>query len=181
MSDESNDTRVDPRGRPWRVQPRWRRDFPIDRDREEGVTRRDFTKFLVLTSLAFVVGQLWILVQNFFRRRAGVPPIEPIARMDELPVGGWKVFSYPDPESHAVVVRLDEETVVAYDHACTHLLCPVVAQPERGRLHCPCHNGNFDIETGRVISGPPERPLPRVRLEVRNGIVYATGVAEEVL
>ncbi|MGH7505467.1 MAG: ubiquinol-cytochrome c reductase iron-sulfur subunit, partial [Longimicrobiales bacterium] len=58
----------------------------------------------------------------------------------------------------------------------THLLCPVIAQPERGRLHCPCHNGAFDIETGRPIAGPPERPLPRVRIEVRGDVVYATGI-----
>ena len=43
-------------------------------------------------------------------------------------------------------------------------------------LHCPCHNGWFDLESGRPTAGPPRRPLPRVTVEVRGGTVYATGV-----
>jgi Rieske Fe-S protein len=47
---------------------------------------------------------------------------------------------------------------------------------EQRRLHCPCHNGWFDLGTGQPVAGPPRRPLPRVTLEVRGGTVYATGV-----
>ena len=36
--------------------PRWRQDFPIDWPNDEFVARREFTKFLVLTSGAFVAG-----------------------------------------------------------------------------------------------------------------------------
>lgn len=169
---------VGPDGEPWETQPKWRRDFPIDWPRDEYVARRDFTRFMVLVSLGFVVGQFWILVQNLFRQRAGEPPIRRVARLDEVPVGGSLVFAYPGPGDAAILVRLDRDRLVAYDRACTHLLCPVIAQPERGRLHCPCHEGNFDLATGRPISGPPERPLPRIRLEVRNGSVYATGIEE---
>lgn len=50
-----------PDGRPAAEQPRWRQDFPIDAAQDEYVARRDFTKFMVLTSLAFAVGQLWIV------------------------------------------------------------------------------------------------------------------------
>ncbi|HEX7117952.1 MAG TPA: Rieske (2Fe-2S) protein [Longimicrobiales bacterium] len=167
---------VGPDGRPWEAQPKWRRDFPIDWPRDEYVARRDFTKYMVVVSVGFVVGQFWILYHNYIRRRPGDPPVRRVARLDAIPVGGSLVFSYPDPDNHAVLVRLDEDRLVAYDRACTHLLCPVIAQPERGRLHCPCHNGNFDIETGRPIGGPPERPLPRIHVEVRGGYVYATGI-----
>jgi Rieske Fe-S protein len=165
-----------PDGRPIELQPKWRQDFPIDVPRDEYVARRDFAKFMVLTSLAFAVGQIWIVARNLVRRRAGAPPIREIARVGQVPVGGSLVFSYPREDDHAILVRLAEDRFVAYDQQCTHLLCPVLAQPERGRLHCPCHNGNFDLETGRPISGPPERPLPRIRLEVQGGAVYATGV-----
>lgn len=165
-----------PDGKPLSEQPRWRRDFPIDRPRDEFVARRDFTRFMVLTSFAFVVGQWWIVAKNFFRRRAGALPIVPIARLDELPVGGSKQFFYPGEHDAAVLIRLTQDFTVAYHRACTHLLCPVVPQPEQKRLHCPCHNGNFDIRDGRPISGPPERPLPRVLLEVRNGTIYAVGM-----
>lgn len=175
MRRDDENLSVPPDGRPIELAPRWRKDFPIDVPRETYVARRDFAKFMVLTSLAFAVGQVWIVVQNFFRRRAGALPIRAVARVAEVPVGGSVVFNYPGEDDHALLVRLGEERFVAYDQQCTHLLCPVIAQPAAGRLHCPCHNGNFDLETGRVISGPPERPLPRILLDVRGGVVYATG------
>jgi nitrite reductase/ring-hydroxylating ferredoxin subunit len=181
MNQERGDLSIGPDGRPHEEQPKWRRDFPIDWPRDEYVARRDFTRFMVLTSLAFTVGQFWIVAQNYFRKRTGAPPIQPIVSLDELPVGGSRTFQYPGPKDHAVLVRLDAQRLVAYDQACTHLTCPVVPQPEKGRLHCPCHNGNFDLETGRPISGPPQRPLARVRLEVRSGVVYATGIEERTL
>lgn len=46
-----------PDGQPEHEQPKWRRDFPIDVEADEYGARRDFTKFMVLTSLAFVCGQ----------------------------------------------------------------------------------------------------------------------------
>jgi Rieske Fe-S protein len=168
---------IPPDGRPLAEQPRWRRDFPIDWPRDEYVSRRDFTRFLALTSLAFFVGQLWILLQNAWRTRRGTLPIVAVARVDDMARGSAKLFSYPDAESHAILVRLADGEFVAYDQQCTHLLCPVIAQPEHGRLHCPCHNGNFDLATGRVLSGPPQRPLPRIALDIRGATVYATGMA----
>lgn len=177
--DEETGT-LPPDGRPLSKQPRWRKDFPIDWPRDEYVSRRDFTKFLALTSLAFVVGQAWILAQNALRTRRGQLPITAIAQVDDIPIGGSTLFAYPDEGSHAILIRLTEDSFVAFDQQCTHLLCPVIAQPEQGRLHCPCHNGNFDLETGRVLSGPPERPLPRIELSIRRGTVYATGRTERM-
>ena len=48
---------VAPDGRPMEQQPAWRTDFPIDWPQDHYVERRDFMKFMVLTSLAFTVGQ----------------------------------------------------------------------------------------------------------------------------
>ena len=52
-------------------QPQWRKDFPIETGEDEYVSRRDFTKYLLLVSLAFVIGQFWIIVLNWNRRRRG--------------------------------------------------------------------------------------------------------------
>lgn len=172
---------VPPDGRPEEEQPRWRRDFPIDWPQDEYVSRRDFTKFMVLTSLAFTVGQFWILFQNFLRRQRGELPIQAIVPLDELPVGGSVVFHYPDEDTPAVLVRLSEDAFVAYDQQCTHLLCPVIPEPEEGVLHCPCHEGYFDLASGRPIAGPPRRRLARIDVEVRHGQIYAVGREESVL
>ena len=52
----------------------------------------------------------------------------------------------------------------------------MIPEPEQGRPRCPCHNGYFEINEGRPIAGPPRRPLSRIQLAVRDGVVYATGV-----
>ena len=45
-------------------QPRWRQDFPVDWPDDAYVSRRDFVKFMVLTSLAFTSGQFVVLAQQ---------------------------------------------------------------------------------------------------------------------
>jgi nitrite reductase/ring-hydroxylating ferredoxin subunit len=168
---------VPPDGQPHSEQPRWRQDFPIEWAQDAYISRRDFTRFMVLTSLAFVVGQFAILFQNFLRR-LGQPPRQEIAGIDELPPGGTRVFHYPDPRTPCILVRLDESAFVAYEQQCTHLACPVIPRPETGHLHCPCHEGLFDLFTGRPLAGPPRRPLARVRLELQGSKIYAVGVEE---
>ncbi len=172
---------IPPDGKPEAEQPRWRRDFPIDWPQDNYVARRDFTKFMVLTSLAFVAGQFWIVLQNFFRKRKGSPPLYEIARVEEIPVGGSRVFNYPQEHTPCVLIRLDADRFVAYSQQCTHLTCPVIPQPEAGRLYCPCHEGVFDLTTGRPIAGPPRRTLPRVKLEIRRGMICALGWEEETI
>jgi nitrite reductase/ring-hydroxylating ferredoxin subunit len=165
-----------PDGRPMRDQPAWRRDFPIDGPLDRDVERRDFVKFLTLTSLAFVAGQFWIAGQNWLRRHAPAPEQRRIASTRDLPIGGSLVFAYPDVHDTSVLVRISKSEFVAFSQKCTHLSCAVIPRPDEGVLHCPCHEGVFDLRSGRVIAGPPPRPLPRVLLEVRGEDILATGV-----
>ena len=167
---------VPPDGRPYHDQPQWRNDFPIDWPQDELVARRDFTKFLVLTSLAFVVGQFWIVFENFRRKRRGELPVARIAPVDSIPVGGSLVFDYPDPNDSCILVRTGQASFVAYNQKCTHLTCAVVPDMKRSSFHCPCHNGWFDMASGAPTAGPPRRPLERIQLEIRDGYLYATGI-----
>lgn len=169
---------VAPDGRPLAEQPKWRQDFPIDWAQDEYVSRRELVKFIVLTSAALAVGQLWIALKSAFRPAPAPSAGAPIALVDELAIGGAKTFTYPEGSTPRLLVRTGAAAFVAFDQQCTHLLCPVVPAFEQGRLHCPCHNGWFDLQTGRPLAGPPQRALPRVLLEVRGGTVYATGVEE---
>ena len=174
-------TNVAPDGRPDAEQPRWRKDFPIDLAQDHYVARRDFTKFMILISFAFAIGQLWICVQNLFRRGKELPPKYKITALDKLPIGGSLIFSYPEETDKCVLVRMDEEHFVAYDQKCTHLSCAVVPEPKANRLVCPCHEGCFDLAQGEPIAGPPRRPLKRIKLEILYGAIYATGVEGKVV
>lgn len=167
-----------PDGRPAHEQPRWRQDFPVDWGDADYVSRRDLVKFLVLTSAAFVAGQLWMVARSVLQRGKPAPAARPVAELDELPIGGAKTFEYPEGSTPRLLVRTAAREFVAYDQACTHLLCPVVPAVAEGKLHCPCHNGWFDLASGRPVAGPPQRSLPRVLVELRGSTVYATGVEE---
>ena len=156
--------------------PPWRSDFPIDWPKDEFVARRDFTKFMVLTSGAFVVGQGYIAAQHLLRHRRGAPPRTKIAALSQIPLGGVHSFSYPDEQGRCLLVRLGERDVVAFSQECTHLSCAVVPKVAEGVFLCPCHDGYFDLRTGRNISGPPPRPLSRIVLELEGDDVYATGI-----
>lgn len=170
-----------PDGLPDEAQPRWREQFPIDWPGDDFRSRRDFTKLLGLTSLAFVVGQIWIGILALRRRASPRLGEREIARVGELAPGQSKMFEYPGKGGDCILVRLPDGRFVAYGQKCTHLSCPVVPEPERGRFHCPCHNGSFDLATGAPLEGPPRRPLPRLRVEVRGDRVFAVGIEDGVL
>lgn len=167
---------IAPDFRPAELQPAWRQDFPIDWPQDVYVERRDFMKFMVLTSFAMTVGQFWIAAQNFVRRRRAAPDGKRIGSLDTLPIGGSTLFTYPGDHDNCVLVRLSETELVAYNQKCTHLSCAVIPRPDKGDIHCPCHEGLFDLRTGRPTAGPPRRPLERVTLEIHGRDIYATGI-----
>jgi nitrite reductase/ring-hydroxylating ferredoxin subunit len=51
---------------------------------------------------------------------------------------------------------------------CTHLNCTVTYQEAEHRIYCACHDGIYDIE-GRVVSGPPPRPLRQLYTKLSDG------------
>ena len=160
------------------AQPAWRQDFPIDWPQDLYVERRDFMKFMVLTSAAFTAGQLWIAVQNWFRSHAGQPPVQRVASVDEIAIGAAVGFNYPEAHDPCLLVRLTASEFVAFGQQCTHLSCAVIPRPAENSFYCPCHEGRFDLRTGIPTAGPPRRPLTRILLEMRGREIFAVGVEE---
>jgi nitrite reductase/ring-hydroxylating ferredoxin subunit len=158
--------------------PLWRDEITIDAADERYVTRRQFTKFLVLTSFGMFVGQLWILARSFFSRFVAPPAPLSVARAGDLSVGGTRVFHFPSAADPCLLIRTDAERYVAYSQKCTHLSCAVYFDATKGRIECPCHEGAFSAADGRPLQGPPPRPLPRIRLERRGDEIVATAVEE---
>jgi menaquinol-cytochrome c reductase iron-sulfur subunit len=64
----------------------------------------------------------------------------------------------------------EEGSYVAISTRCAHLGCPVRYFPSAGNFICPCHGGVYDFE-GKVIGGPPVRPLDRFQTRVNGGQV----------
>jgi Rieske Fe-S protein len=155
------------------VPERHRIDFPIAWDDDQAVTRREFGRFVAATSVSLAIGTLWRIVG--MRLGSEAPTLAPtrIARIEEIPVGGYRLFRFPTEHDPAILLRLDAERFVAFSQRCTHLGCPVRLEAATRRLHCPCHEGYFASDDGRVLGGPPSRPLPHIGVEVRDGAVFA--------
>jgi Rieske Fe-S protein len=155
--------------------PLWREEFAVDMADDRYVTRRQFSKFLVLTSLGMFVGNIWILIRSWFVPTPTFQP-QPIGSVDDLAVGDVKLFSYPTADDPCILVRTATGRFAAYSQKCTHLSCAVYYAREASRLECPCHEGYFSVEDGSVLQGPPPRPLPRVILRRDGNNLVATGV-----
>jgi nitrite reductase/ring-hydroxylating ferredoxin subunit len=167
-----------PDSRPMLGQPAWRTDFPIDWPQDAYIERRDFMKFMVLTSAAFVVGQFWIAGQNSWRRRRGELEMVRITSLDGIAIGAARTFTYPTEHDPCILVRPADNVLFAYSQKCTHLSCAVIPRVDEGIIRCPCHEGVFDLASGRPIAGPPRRPLTRILLRMQGDDVYAVGVEE---
>lgn len=156
------------------VVPIWRRDFPYEAAAEDEVTRREFARYLVAGAGVMAAGNVGLAAWTQLRTiNEGEP--RAIVALRDLPVGETYLFRYPSDDDPAILLRLEERSVVAFSQKCTHLGCVVFYEAEESRWHCPCHEGNFEARTGAVISGPPTRPLGKIDVELRDDVVWALG------
>ncbi|MCB0994663.1 MAG: Rieske (2Fe-2S) protein [Acidimicrobiales bacterium] len=153
-------------------EPIWRRDFPLTSAGEDETTRREFVRYLVVGSGGFAAGSVAIALWSSLRSvNTGAP--RPIVELGQVPEGTAHLFRYPTDADPAILVHLPGGELRAFSQKCTHLGCVVYYEPDTTELHCPCHEGLFDARDGAVESGPPQRPLGRIDVEVRNGAVWA--------
>lgn len=147
-------------------------DFPIERVEADHVSRREFAKFLSLVSGGMVAGSGWVAVKDKI-----VPPFRIegevfVCKAHEVVRGGTHPFQVPGSKVPFILIHLNDGTFRAYEQKCTHLSCAVFYSPEKDRIQCPCHNGWFDARDGRVLQGPPPRPLPRLDVVIRDGEIF---------
>jgi Rieske Fe-S protein len=85
-----------------------------------------------------------------------VPRILSVRRFD-----GW----YRERVRQTVFLVRDGDDVKALSATCTHLGCQVRWEKEKRQFLCPCHGGVYDAQ-GRVVEGPPPRPLDTIDVRV---------------
>jgi cytochrome b6-f complex iron-sulfur subunit len=89
-------------------------------------------------------------------------------KKDLISVGGAKEIVLGN--TPAIIINVPDKGFVAVSRVCTHLGCLVQYDKKEKRLLCPCHAGVFDLE-GKVLSGPPPKPLETIPLKVEGGIL----------
>jgi len=120
------------------------------------------------TSAGAMIGSILFPILSYLR-----PPVVAEAATAEVEAGlvndpefldkGFKVV--PLGAEPVIVVRVSETEFRALAATCTHLDCIVEYRAALNVLWCNCHNGRYDL-TGRVIAGPPPRPLDVYQVHV---------------
>jgi Rieske Fe-S protein len=150
----------------------WKKDFPVTSEEESYVARREFTKFMALTSLAFFFGTFTATARKLWKRATRRNTAVRVANVDDVAIGGYKLFRYPTADDPCILLRLEQERFAAFDQRCTHLSCPVYFSAKDSQLVCPCHNGVFSAADGNVLAGPPRRALDVLAVSISNGEVW---------
>ncbi|CAL9616353.1 MULTISPECIES: Rieske (2Fe-2S) protein [Streptomyces] len=101
--------------------------------------------------------------------REAAPAGRPLARTEDIPEGGGKVFE----DRKIVVTQPEKGRFKAFSAVCTHQGC-TVSQVTDGTILCPCHSSRFRIADGSVAAGPASRPLAEEPVTVRGNSVYLT-------
>lgn len=148
------------------------------------VTRRDFVRVVTtfigsaigavigLPAIAYLVSPAvkvqksedWIPLGPLEKIPEGVPTTFSFVRVVE---NGWEKTG----NSYGVYVVRNGENVTAFSNICTHLSCRVTWKEDVQNFVCPCHDAHFDIQ-GKVISGPPPRPLDTYQAKLENGNLF---------
>jgi Rieske Fe-S protein len=114
-------------------------------------------------TLTFILGSA-VLAPSFARREslwlsAG--------NLNAIPDGGPLVVTLRVARQDGATEMVDRRVVYlvksgggvrAIDSTCTHLGCRTRFNADTRHIECPCHGGVYDLD-GRVVAGPPPRPL----------------------
>ena len=85
-------------------------------------------------------------------------------KVQEFKVNAAKIVKFGS--TPALLVRLGDNEWRSFSGVCTHLNCTVQYQESSRQIWCACHNGFYDLN-GKVVSGPPPRPLEEFTVRVR--------------
>jgi cytochrome b6-f complex iron-sulfur subunit len=143
-----------------RLTAKWRRTFDAG--------RRHFLNWLLGFSSAALGGAILYPILRFLSAPdVPEPPTHQVeAGLANDPAWvnpGYKIVRFgAEP---VLVIRTREGEFRAFAATCTHLDCIVAYRNEQRDIWCNCHNGQFDLQ-GRVLAGPPPRPLEKFQVNL---------------
>ena len=120
-----------------------------------------------ITTLTLLLASGGLLVRYLIPRNTVPRRVLASAARADIPAGGALVF-----RNERLALLKDDSGYYGLSLVCTHLGCTVTVSPEV--IACPCHGSRFDRQ-GRVLTGPAERALERLDVELRGDTVVVLG------
>jgi len=140
---------------------------------EELIDRRKALNKLSMGALSLLGGAGVFVAGGFLypipRKK---PPALFVCLESQAPGAAGQFLEIQDLQGRKVLLMREKTgELSAIRTVCTHLGCAVFYRPDKNIFECPCHQGVFDAQ-GNPVSGPPEVPLQRYPLELRDGKVF---------
>lgn len=150
------------------------------------IDRRNLLGFLTGGLAAAVAGTVSAVFGRYLSGSASAQGLEGTAPVSLGKLSDWPAGSDPVPQTVSFLERdgysretrrervflvRDGSGAAVFSATCTHLGCAVAWDAGSRAFRCPCHGGVYGID-GRVVSGPPPRPLRRLPIEIRDGEVF---------
>ncbi len=131
--------------------------------------RRGFLKLLLTLLGCTAVGSFVYPLARFLGPAAATTKLKKVSlKKSEIPAGAAQELAVNN--TPVLVINRPGAGFIALSRVCTHLGCLVDFNKAQNRIICPCHGAVFDLE-GKVLSGPPPRPLPRIPLTIEGDSV----------
>jgi Rieske Fe-S protein len=130
-------------------------------------SKRDFLKyFLGGTALAWLAAVLYPVLAYLKPPKQGDVEVKSVkvGKLSDIERESGTIVRFGNKP--VILIRTAEGELRAFAATCTHLDCTVQFRKDMGVIWCACHNGKYDL-AGRVVGGPPPRPLDEYRVVVQ--------------
>ncbi len=148
---------------------------------EEQVGRRTFLTYVIAAVSAFITAVVGIplvgslILPALRQREANWVPVGPAT---DFPVGEPKAATVTvtsrdgwieQTEAKGIwVINHGGSNFTVYNGRCVHLGCAYSWQASQREFLCPCHGGRYSLD-GKVLGGPPPRPLDTLQWRLDQG------------
>jgi len=144
---------------------------------ESPATRRAFLAAGTLAGCAYAAAlgyPVYRYLASPVEQQAALAAVTEVTLKDAQKLAAGAALMFKFGSSPAMLIHHRDDTWVALGAVCTHLGCTVQYLAAENRIHCACHGGEYDPNTGANIGGPPPKPLRRFNVKLApEGVVVS--------
>ncbi|MBS1876227.1 MAG: Rieske (2Fe-2S) protein [Acidobacteria bacterium] len=144
---------------------------------DEQAGRRGFLAAAITAGAAYAAALAYPVYRYLaspIEQSAAMSAVTEVALKDAQKLSPGSVLMFKFGTQPAMLIHHKDGQWVGLGAVCSHLGCTVQYQPGPNRIHCYCHGGEYDPQTGANIGGPPPRPLKKYVVKVTDEAVVVS-------